>query len=517
MSNHSSQKPFTSARLRKEFRILFPMVIALTLVNAAEAFIMLRQTGNFGRYGILEGVLWTLWLISVILLSFVYSTYRRQLSADKEKNGGNNDTLNFLSEHDDLTGLYRRHAAIEHMSKIPVDTTYTVLMLDVDEFKEINDVYGHAFGDRVLIDMANKIQAYAQGKKYFLSRYGSDEFLIVVFGQHVGEHSTFLNNLRTLIHEPIEIGLANIVPTVSIGIAYSDGVSSPQEILKHVDIALNESKKHGRKSVTVFTSEMEEQMSKMYDIKNKVYDATTHDGLYMVYQPKVRASDEKLVGFEALVRMKDCSLSPAVFIPIAEENGWLRQIGRITTEKVISQLAKWRDEGHTLYPVSINYSTVQVRDADYLGFLLKKLNDYQIPARYIEIEITESIFLEHMDLDVSLISEFRGAGIRVLLDDFGTGYSSLSYLSSMPLDAIKVDKSFVDEYLRDSRKMMLIRDIIQLGHDMGDEIIVEGVESREQFVHLRDMGADTIQGFVFSKPLPPDEAILFTPDRSIGN
>jgi diguanylate cyclase (GGDEF)-like protein len=458
-------------------------------------------------------VFFVLWVIVLACVGIDYIIYTRQVKKYEKDFGITEESLSFMSEHDDLTGLYRRHAALEHLSRLDPKDTFSVIMMDVDQFKEINDVYGHDFGDKVLVDMAGKIKSYttATDEHTLISRYGSDEFVIAVLGKHIDPDGEWLNNLRELIHRPLKIGLANIVPTVSIGIAYSDGKADIKEVLIHADIAVAESKRRGRKTVTLLSQEMEEKVEETHEIKKRVYNAINNDELYMVYQPKVDAKTCTVKGYEALVRMKDSSLSPAVFIPIAEENGWLRQIGRMTTEKTIKQIAEWRDSGHKIYPVSVNYSAVQIRDTGYLDFVLEKLNEYHLESKYFEIEITEGILIEHTKEAIKLVERLHGAGIRVLLDDFGTGYSSLSYLSSIPLDAIKVDKSFVDEYLQSKKKMILLHDVIRLGHDLDDEIIVEGVETHEQFVHLKSMGADTIQGYVFSKPLMADEAINFTP------
>lgn len=371
-----------SHRLRKTLHIFILIVFLLTILNALEEFSILHEyIKNSGRE-ILMAVSFVLWVGSIIFLAVLYYFYWKERKNYEKDFGINDDELTNLIEHDDLTGLYRRNVAIEHLSKATAGMIYTDILLDIDSFKEINDVYGHEFGDHVLINIAEKIKSYTKECDCLLARYGNDDFLIVIFGQHIEPDSDFLNNLRDLIHRPIEIGLANIVPTVCIGISYSDGVTASQEILKHADIAVNESKKHGFKSITVYNSRMEKRIAKKYDIKNVVYQAIENDGYYMVYQPKVKAANATLVGYEALVRMKDQSYSPADFIPVAEENGWLRQIGRIVTEKVIHQLAIWRDDGYTLYPVSINYSNVQVRDTNYISFLLQKLEQYNIPAKY---------------------------------------------------------------------------------------------------------------------------------------
>lgn len=515
MTTDAEKIRFPSAKLKKSVQVL--TITTTVLMVASLIGIQFIVNDNTQDHPIWIRVIF--WLAAVSVAAFIVQNVRYyiRLNEYEKQYDLREGSITFLSEHDDLTGLYRRHAAIEHLNRVPRGEIYTAIMMDIDEFKEINDIYGHDFGDRVLIDIAKKLDSYANKNNAFVARYGSDEFLMVVFGQHVKPTSHFMNEMRELIHEPLEIGLANIVPTVSMGIAFSDNKLEMKDVLIHADIADAEAKKHGRKSVIVFSDAMEKKIEAAHEIKDRIYNAITHDGLYMVYQPKIRASDKALVGFEALVRLKDSNISPAVFIPIAEENGWQREIGRITTQKVIAQLAKWREQGEEIYPVSVNYSAIQLRDNLYLDFVLKTLHQYDIPVKYFEIEITENILLDHTQEAVELISNFQKAGIRLLLDDFGTGYSSLSYLSNIPLDVIKVDKSFVDEYPPSEKKELLLKDIIHLGHDVGADIIVEGVETNEQYLHLKEMGADYIQGYVFSKPLLPEDAIHFSVNKKKVN
>jgi EAL domain-containing protein (putative c-di-GMP-specific phosphodiesterase class I) len=207
--------------------------------------------------------------------------------------------------------------------------------------------------------------------------------------------------------------------------------------------------------------------------------------------------------------MKEPGLYPGQFIPVIEKNGWIWKIGRITTELVIKQLAEWRDAGHELHPVSVNYSSAQLSDEGYTEFIEKLLDKYDIPAKYLEIEITEGLFLDNDDRAADLFALFAEMGIRLLMDDFGTGYSSLGYLTYIPVDVIKLDKSLVDTYLVDG-KDAFINDVIRLVHDLDKEMIIEGVEEQWQYDKLREFGADTIQGYFFSKPLPADEAIVFS-------
>ena len=228
----------------------------------------------------------------------------------------------------------------------------------------------------------------------------------------------------------------------------------------------------------------------------------------MLYQPKIDAVTKKVNGYEALVRMKEPGIYPGQFIPVAEQNGWIWKIGRITTELVIKQLAAWRDEGYELHPVSVNFSSNQINDLGYLKMVEDLLEKYDIPAKYLEIEITEGLFLDRTSQSENLFKSFKDMGIRLLMDDFGTGYSSLGYLTYIPVDVIKLDKSLVDAYLVDGRDLF-IRDVIQLMHDLDKEMIIEGVEEEWQYQRLREFGAETIQGYFFSKPIPADEAISF--------
>lgn len=257
---------------------------------------------------------------------------------------------------------------------------------------------------------------------------------------------------------------------------------------------------------------MRREMEDEVNVKLKVRDAMNNDGFYMVYQPKVSVDTLEVIGYEALVRMKDSNISPAVFIPIALENGWLREIGRITAEKTIAELGSWQTKGFDVKPVSINFSSVQVLDDGYFDFLMDTLRKYDVSPDLIQIEITEQVMMEFTERALNLMGRFNEAGIKLLLDDFGTGYSSLSYMNTLPLDTIKLDKSFADNILIDEKNSKMVKDIVLMGHDQGMSIIAEGVETAEQFVRMKDADVDSIQGYFFSRPLMPDDAVRFASD-----
>ena len=304
--------------------------------------------------------------------------------------------------------------------------------------------------------------------------------------------------------------------TVSIGISHSDGVTSSEEHILNAETAMYEAKRRGRNREFLYDEELKERAREEKNISDRLTEAFEKDGFYMLYQPKVRSDTLKVCGYEALVRMKEPGLFPGKFIPVAEKNGWIWKIGRITTELVVKQLASWKKDGFELHPVSVNFSSNQLSDLGYVDFLEEMLKRYDVPPELVEVEITEGIFLDKTAQANSLFERFKNLGIRLLMDDFGTGYSSLGYLTYIPVDVIKLDKSLVDAYLVDG-KDSFIRDVIRLVHDMDKEMIIEGVEEGWQFKRLREFEADAIQGYYFSRPLPSRDAILFEPAVLAGD
>lgn len=419
------------------------------------------------------------------------------------------ERLQYVSERDDLTQAYNRTSARRLLDVIEDAEAYNMMVLDIDHFRDINEMYGAQFGDYVLQQFASRLNDYLKDYPAFLARYGSDEFLVALRGRRLTANDPFVMKLRKAVHVPVEIGMSTVTPTISIGITYSEQGVTAQEKVAEATRALHEAKKLGRGNTAVFTDQMRREMEDEVNVKIKVSRAMKNDGFYMVYQPKVAVDTLEVIGYEALVRMKGSSVSPAFFVPIALENGWLREIGRITTEKTISEMGKWLEEGFDVKPVSINFSSVQVLDAGYFDFLMEMLDKYHVSPELIQIEITEQVMMEFSERALNLMDRFDKAGIKLLLDDFGTGYSSLSYINKMPLDVIKLDKSFADDILADDKSSKMVKDIVLMGHDQGMRIIAEGVETKEQFTFMKDINVDAIQGFFFSKPLMPDEAVRY--------
>ena len=418
------------------------------------------------------------------------------------------------SQHDELLGIYNRRYALEYFANTENDEKiFSVVMIDIDGFKGINATYGHGYADEILKQAANRLKKLEfGGAQSLLARYGGDQFMLLLDEQLTEDHPK-INIIREVFDKPFVHDSIALKLTVCMGVCNSDGRMSVEERVNFAEEAVCEAKKQGMDKIFFYSDEMLKKEIEEKRISTKIIEAFENDGFYMVYQPKVDVKELALSGYEALIRMKEAGIGPAKFIPIAEKKGWIWKIGRISTEMVIRQLASWRDEGHELHPISINYSSNQLSDEGYVEFLKKLLEKYDIESKYVEIEITESVLLTQTVQTNELFNQFSELGIRLLMDDFGTGYSSLGYLTYIPVDIVKLDKSLVDNYLVEG-KDRFIDDVIRLVHDLNKEMIVEGVEEKWQYLRLKEFGADTIQGYYFSKPLPPDEAIRFIPDIS---
>ena len=418
--------------------------------------------------------------------------------------------LQYDVDHDLSLGTFNRHAA-EHYLESELNNKHHIAMLriDIDNFKTLNETYGHAVGDQYLHHAAGLLKRYAEDNNYYLARYSGDEFIMFVSEANVLKDSPAVLGVHEIFKTPMTVGMESLKSTVSIGLVNSDINSTVDSMFVNSEIAKSSAKEHGKNTAAVFTSEFEESARTVNITRTKVMNAIEKGGFYMVYQPKVDVQTRELVGYEALVRIKDDNISPAVFIPVAEQSGLISQIGRITTELAIRQLAEWREQGIELHPISINYSSNQINDAGYIKFLKGLLKKYDIDPKYVEIEITEGLFMESTWQAGNLFVQFQAMGIKLLMDDFGTGYSSLSYLTYIPVDILKLDRSLVVNYLVKG-KDAFIRDVINLTHDLGKKMVIEGVEEEWQFERLKEFGADVIQGYYFSKPLPPEDACRWT-------
>ena len=448
-------------------------------------------------------------VISSVVTSIRTRSVNRELMLSRDNLVKSENELRYQTEFDEVLDVLNRKTITQKLHEIVKENdVYSIVIIDIDGFKALNENYGHSFADSVLQYIVAILKSMANEDDWMIGRYGGDEFIIFAPGERfTPDHPKILKILDD-IRAPIPLGDETLAITASLGIAQSDGISSSETLISNAESAMYEAKNHGRNGASLFDDDMKAKEREEKEIKEKLEAAFTNDGFFMVYQPQVDSQTKEVNGYEALIRMKEPGMYPGKFIPVAERNGWIWKIGRITTELVIRQIVDWRNEGKTLKPVSINYSSNQLNDHGYIAFLEELLKKYDVPANLIKIEITEGLFLEKSALADDIFRRFKEMGIKLLMDDFGTGYSSLGYLTYIPVDVIKLDKSLVDTYLVDG-KDSFIKNIIHLMHDLNKEMIIEGVEEEWQFKRLQEFGADTIQGYFFSKPLPANEAIDF--------
>lgn len=428
-----------------------------------------------------------------------------ELIAQLEEIEDQKEYINFLANHDPLTNLPNRRKFHEELERLlQSDKRGAVVLLDLDNFKAINDTLGHMFGDKVLQHISDQLQRFAT-EKVFVSRFGGDEFLLLFECENdINEAESYVSDIQQYFSNSFTIDQNDVKTEFSIGISiFPDDSTDIDQLIMNADLALYTIKNTGKNNFAYFGEEMAAVLKTKQGIKDLLRDALAHDGFKMVYQPIVQLISGEVISYEALLRLKHHPISPALFIGIAEEEGMIIGIGRLVTQMVIEQMAKWREQGLTLRPVSINFSAVQIHDYQYKSFLLEQLNIYDIDPTLIIIELTENVFLENKETTMNLMNDLRSHGIQISIDDFGTGYSSLSYLANLPIDSVKLDRALCLKFLEFENNDVM-DSLISLAHSLNLKVVAEGIEDSEHVRRLKNGQCDTIQGFYFSKPLEAD-------------
>lgn len=419
--------------------------------------------------------------------------------------------MKIMSENDFLTEIPNRLSVVAEINTlINEKAIFSLYLIDIDDFKNINDYYTHECGDAVLKEFAKRLQYLSQEFTCFIARYGGDEFIIVYKNGFLTRDTDTLDTIKLVLSQPFFYKNVKLDLRFSGGIADSESELDFNDLVSNADLALYNAKKSGKNTTLFYLPKMKAAINEKNYISTILQKHCKNKSFLIHYQPQIDAHTGEIHGFEALCRLDHSEFSPAQFIPIAEECGYIAAIGRIVTEKVISQIASWRNKGLPPKKVAINYSSGQIVDTDYVKFLKSLLEKYDIPSELIEIEITESLYMENNAVVQELFKSLSELGIRLALDDFGTGYSSLSYLTYLHVDKVKIDKTLVDNYLVDGKEKF-IKNIVNLVHDLGMKLTVEGVEQQWQFDLLKKLGCDYIQGYFFSKPLPGDDVETFSP------
>ncbi|MCX7772543.1 MAG: EAL domain-containing protein [Clostridia bacterium] len=422
------------------------------------------------------------------------------------------ERVNKLAYYDTLTGLSNRSQLIENFTAITAKAQENIALvfIDLDNFKLINDSYGHAIGDKLLIEVSRRLGELETDKMH-ISRLGGDEFAIMVWDYEGEEALTqFIENLILHVEGLTKISGHNINLSTTIGISvYPKDAHDFDELLKNADTAMYKATEKRCKYV-YYHKEMNDAILERLNLRNYLKSALDHEEFLVYYQPQFRARDKKIVGFEALMRWKSPTMgmvSPAKFIPVAEESRLIIPLGDWILDKALAFLRKIHETGDHTVVMSINISVIQLIQRNFSDTVIKCLEQYDIPPETLELEITESVMMESVESVLQNIVVLRNKGVRIALDDFGTGYSSLNYLTKLPINTLKIDKSFIDNIGHVKEKSLIIGSIVEIGRKLGLSIVAEGVETQEQYEYLLRRRCERIQGYLFSKPIP-EELVL---------
>ncbi|MFY9261359.1 MAG: EAL domain-containing protein [Gallionella sp.] len=427
------------------------------------------------------------------------------------------ENIQQLANFDVLTGLPNRSLLNEQVGQAislakRTHTEFALLFLDVDHFKNINDTLGYHIGDALLMELSTRLRALLR-KEDILSRLSSDEFILVLHNTDENGTAHIADKLLELVAQPCHIETHDLMITASIGIAMypDDGISSEQ-LTQCANIAMYRAKQNGRNNFRFFTLEMQAHSARRLQLENALRYAVKRDGLHLNYQPQIDLKTGRVIGTEALLRWQHPELgmiSPAEFIPIAEDSGQILLIGEWVLRTAVKQMKQWLDEGIPPMTMAVNLSAMQFHSPNFPDFVSHTLNEVGLAPQYLELELTESVAMNNPASAIAVMNQLNQRGIRMSIDDFGTGYSSLSYLKRFKVYKLKIDQSFVRHIHEDADDKAIVIAIINMAKSLGFQTIAEGVETADQLAFLREQGCDEVQGYYFSKPLSTQELAQF--------
>lgn len=445
----------------------------------------------------------------------VLQEQNEQLLSFMEEIKKRDEKLYNLAFYDFLTGLPNRRMFLEKLNQCLDEhhdgDPFYVVYIDIDSFKRINDTLGHQIGDDYIYYAAERLKKIIH-QEDILGRLGGDEFaLLVKRPLSEAELLAEIENVREIFSQPIAINNKEIWSTASFGISVfpRDGKDASL-LLRCADMSMYKAKELGKNKVEFFQPYMQEEIEAKARIESHLLNALEKNEFYLVFQPQYTINKEKIRGIEALLRWRSSDLGlipPAQFIPIAEENRLIIPLGEWVLRTACEKFKNYQERYHLDYHISVNVSTIQLTDRNFVEIVKRVLQETGLDPRYLELEITESVFIDSMKNAVQTLLDLKELGIKIALDDFGTVYSSLSYLETLPIDTLKIDQCFMNSLSMNTSQIKIIEEIINIGHHIGVSVIAEGVENDFQLQYLKKHDCDYIQGFIYAKPLEEENLI----------
>jgi diguanylate cyclase (GGDEF)-like protein len=422
--------------------------------------------------------------------------------------------MRHMLSHDELTGLPNRTAFNDQLNlavaRARQDMPCTVLLLDLDHFQNVNDTLGHEQGDLLLVAVAQRIRVNLP-KAAFMARFSGDEFVILLEDTPVERAKQVGQAVLQAMASEFDIGNDRLGISASIGIvSYPSDGESASVLMRYADLALHRAKSAGRNCLIVFSQDLSEEIQRRVLLEARLKYALEHKEFALHYQPKLEILSGRLMGWEALLRWQSPELgavSPGEFIPVAEQSGLILPIGDWVLREACRQMRAWQEQGLLAGTMAVNLSTRQFRQKDLAEAIRTALRDSGLAPGDLELEITESSIMDSLASAATVLAELEELGITIAVDDFGTGHSSLSYLKAFSIHSLKIDRSFIRDIPGDESDTAIVRTIIALARNLGLTVVAEGVETDAQLAYLRTNHCDQVQGYLFSRPQPPDECV----------
>ncbi len=419
-----------------------------------------------------------------------------------------------LAYHDGLTGLYNRVAFMKYSYEVFTQEgaqlkRHAIFFIDLDNFKNVNDTLGHDYGDMLLKQFSNTLKDLAN-ENDIVARTGGDEFLVFKSAySNVDELKKFAQSVVDIVNKPFELDDETAHVSASIGVAlFPEHGLSINELIKNADLAMYNAKSSGKNAYKFFDSFMDYDFTRKNELNEILSSVIEKKEVYLLYQPQVNILTGEITGYEALMRLNSELLgfvSPEEFIPIAEDNGMINELGEWALYEACMFNNTIIKNGYGPFKVSVNVSTSQLQKGNFIEIVKSIPAKTGMSLKHLEIEITESVLMESFEMNLKLINQIKDLGVAIALDDFGTGYSSFNYLTQLPIDTLKIDKSFIDDICHNENDKYIANTIISLAHQMNIAVVAEGVESMDQLEILQDQLCDTLQGYLFSKPVTASE------------